>query len=177
MTHAVTIEASPVHIWPWLVQIGQGRAGLYSYDRLENLFGCRLHSAERVVSELQHIDLGDEVRLVPEDYRVPLRFEVSIVEPERTLVLKAPGTPERAFAEGLPYCSWAFVLEELDDGSTRLISRWRSDFKPTFVGELSNKWGLEPVHFVMERKMLLGIKARAERTAAPLSVAWDGTAA
>ena len=177
MTHAVTIGASPVHVWPWLTQIGQGRAGLYSYDKLENLFGCRLHSAERVVHDLQHIGVGDEVRLVPADYRAPLRFEVATVESERTLVLKAPGTREQAFEQGFPYCSWAFVLKEAEGGATRLLSRWRSDFEPGLVAELRDKWGLEVVHFLMERKMLLGIKARAERTTAPESVAVEGTAA
>ncbi len=176
-THAITIDASTVHVWPWLLQMGQGRGGLYSYDRLENVFGCRLHSAERVLPELQHLAVGDTVRLVPEDYKVPLRFEVAQVDPPRTLVLKAPGSREEAFWNGLAYCSWAFVLDELDDGRTRLLARWRSDFDPTLPGLLRNKWGIEPVHFLMERKMLLGIKARAERTAAPELVPIEGTAA
>jgi hypothetical protein len=176
-THAVTIDTSPVHVWPWLLQMGQGRGGLYSYDRLENWFGCRLHSAERVLPDLQHLAAGDTVRLVPQDYRVPLQFEVALVDPPRALVLKAPGTLVDAFTRGLSYCSWAFVLEELDGGRTRLIARWRSDFDPTVGGLIWNKWGIEPVHFLMERKMLLGIKARAERTAAPEEVPVEGTAA
>ena len=72
----------------------------------------------------------------------------------------------------------AFVLREREDGTTRLLARSRSDFTPTFSGYLWNKYGLEPVHFLMERKMLLGIKQRAERTVPrPHLVGMEGTAA
>jgi hypothetical protein len=162
-THAVTINAPAAGVWPWLVQLGQGRGGLYSYDRVENLFGCDLHSADRIVPELQRLEVGDTVRLVPEDHPAPLWLRVAAIEPERWLVLAAPGDRTEALRAGLPWPSWAFVLEPDGPDATRLIVRWRSDFRPSPAGWLANKYALEPVHFVMERKMLLGIKQRAER--------------
>jgi hypothetical protein len=158
----VTIQAPPERVWPWLVQLGQGRGGLYSYDRLENLFGLDMHSADRIVPELQHLQVGDEIRLVPEDIQAPLILKVAAIEPERWLVMTAPGDRDTALAAGMPWPSWTFVLDPVGQGATRLLVRWRSDFRPTLAGWLVNKYALEPVHFVMERKMLLGIKRRAE---------------
>lgn len=165
-THAITIEATPGAIWPWLVQMGQGRAGLYSYDRVERAFGCEIENADRIVPELQTLAVGDEIRLVPEDFDVPLRFVVEVLEPDRALVLRSPGTREQALEAGLPFGSWAFILEPIDPLATRLIVRFRSDFQPTPAGLIVNGYGLEPVHFLMERKMLLGIRERAERAVA-----------
>jgi hypothetical protein len=177
-THAVTIDATPAEVWPWIAQMGQGRGGLYSYTWLENLFRCRMHNADDIVPELLTIQPGDEIRLVPEDHVADLRYEVVRAEPEGVLVLKGPGEPVAVLESGFPYCSWAFVLREREDGTTRLLARSRSDFSPTFYGYLWNKYGLEPVHFLMERKMLLGIKQRAERTVPrPHLVLMEGTAA
>ncbi|HSL68043.1 MAG TPA: hypothetical protein VK977_07780 [Actinomycetota bacterium] len=164
-TRAVTIQARPGDVWPWLVQLGQGRGGLYSYDWLENLFGCDIHSVERVVPELQRLQVGDEIRLVRQGYPVDLRFQVSRIEPMQSLVLSAPASREESLGSGLPFPTWTFVLEPMSRGRTRLLSRWRSDFAPTPAGYLWNKYGIEPVNFVMERKMLKGIKERAERSA------------
>ena len=83
-TRAISIDAPPARVWRWLVQIGQGRGGLYSYDALENLIGCRIDSAERIVPELQHLAVGDLVRLGPERYPA---FRVVELEPARSLVL------------------------------------------------------------------------------------------
>jgi hypothetical protein len=93
---------------------------------------------------------------------VDLSFEVAVAEPYQALVLKAPGTPEEALAMGFAYPSWAFIIGRLGAGRVKLIARWRSDFAPTPSGYLWWKYGIEPVHFVMERKMLKGIKERAE---------------
>jgi hypothetical protein len=84
----------------------------------------------------------------------------------QTLVLGPHGDRNEALEQGLPWPTWAFVLRDLGEGTTRLIVRMRSEFKPTLVGLLANKYGLEPVHLLMERKMLLGIKHRAEPTPA-----------
>ena len=65
-TRAITVRASAEHVWPWLVQLGQGRGGFYSYDFLENLVGCDIHSADRIVPEWQEAVVGDEVKLHPE---------------------------------------------------------------------------------------------------------------
>ncbi len=163
VTRAVAINAPPSAIWPWLVQMGQERGGLYSYDWLENLLGCDLHSADRIVPEWQRLALGDEVWLVRRDFVAPLRYVVARIEPERALVLRTPGDPAENMAQGFPDGSWAFVLKPTGPATTRLSVRSRSDYRPDMAGLLFNGPGLEPFHFIMERKMLLGIKARAER--------------
>ncbi|MHB8792824.1 MAG: hypothetical protein ACYC6O_05745 [Thermoleophilia bacterium] len=160
--HAVTIHAPAALVWPWLVQMGQGRGGLYSYDWLENLLGFGIHSADRIIPEFQHLEPGDSIRLVREGYPADLRYEVVLVERERALVLRTPGSPAENFAKNLPYGTWTFFLRRLDEETTRLIARTRSDFRPSLSGYLWNKYGLEPAHSIMERRMLLGIKARAE---------------
>lgn len=165
-THAVTIKAPPSEVWPWLVQLGQGRGGLYSYDWLENLVGLGFRSADRIIPDLQHLAVGDQVWLAPRDSAMPLWYQVLDLQPPQTLLLGPHGNRDEALAQGLPWPTWAFVLRDVDAGRTRLIVRMRSDFKPTLLGLLANKYGLEPVHFAMERKMLLGIKERAERAAA-----------
>lgn len=160
--HAVTIHAPAALVWPWLVQMGQGRGGLYSYDWLENLLGFDIHSADRIIPEFQHLEPGDSIRLVREGYPADLRYEVVLVERERALVLRTPGSPAENFARNLPYGTWAFFLRKINEKTTRLIARTRSDFRPSLSGYIWNKYGLEPAHSIMERRMLLGIKARAE---------------
>lgn len=170
-TRAITIRASPEAVWPWLVQLGQGRGGFYSYDALENLIGCDIHSADRIVPELQELKVGDLIRLVPESYVVfgkkvenGPRYWVESLEPNRALVLRAPpeSTPnrpgDRSFAS-----SWAFVLQPIDAKTTRLLVRSRAYAEP---GWLAPVIGVEPIHFLMEERMLRGIRDRAEATAA-----------
>jgi hypothetical protein len=164
-THAVTIDAPVERVWPWLVQIGQGRAGLYSYDWLENLLGLDVHSADRIVPEHQDLSAGDVIRLVPEDTEPPLRFVVARVDAPYLLVLGPGSRREEALASNLPYPCWTFRLGPVPGRRTRLVVRFQSDFKPTPLGWLMNKYALEPLHFMMERKMLLGIKERAEGAA------------
>ncbi|MGZ4154085.1 MAG: hypothetical protein ACXVQ0_06370 [Actinomycetota bacterium] len=163
-TRAIDIEADPEDVWPWLAQFGQGRGGLYSYQRIENLLGCRIENADRVIPEMQDVRAGDEVRLVPPDYRTDLSFEVAVAEPNRALVLRGKGTREEAFAQGMAFPSWAFVIEPVAAGHVRLLARWRSDYEPK-PGPFLTWRSVEPVHFVMERRMLKGIKRRAERLA------------
>lgn len=146
-TWAITVGAPAAEVWPWLVQMGQRRGGFYSYDWLENLIGCHMLSADRIVSEWQDLQVGDSVWLHPKVPPLP----VTILEPGRALVLGR---------------SWAFVLKETDEETTRLIVRARGLFSPDFdrLGNLII-WRVpyEPAHFIMERKMLLGIKQRTER--------------
>ncbi len=164
-THAVTIDAPIENVWPWLVQMGQGRGGLYSYDRLENLVGLGIHSLDRIDPTLQQLAVGDVIRLVPESVEPPLQFVVSRIEAPHLLVLGPPASREETLAAALPYPTWTFRLSEVDEGTTRMVVRFRSDFKPGAASSLMNKYALEPVHFLMERKMLLGIKERAEHAA------------
>jgi hypothetical protein len=162
-TMAITMRATPERVWPWLVQMGQGRGGLYSYDWLENLVGLDMHSADSIVPALQNLRPGDRVRMVPEGTEPDLSFVVTVVEPPHLLVLGPTGSREDALQAGLPYPCWTFRLQARDEDTTRLVVRFQSDFEPTWLGRLMNKYALLPVHFVMERKMLLGIKERAER--------------
>ncbi|MEY2424308.1 MAG: hypothetical protein QOI95_4375 [Acidimicrobiaceae bacterium] len=157
-TRAVTINASPHDVWPWLAQMGQGRGGLYSYDLLENLIGCDIHSADQLVEEWQHVTVGDPFRLHPD-----IALDVVVVEPDHALVVRG-GVPMGDVAP--PYDStWAFVLNELADGNTRLVTRERYAFTQRWASAI-----VEPVlavSFVMTRKMLHGIRARAERHPGP----------
>lgn len=153
-TRAVTIHAPARSVWSWLVQLGQGRGGFYSYESLENLAGCDIHDARTIIPSLQQIAVGDRIRLGPAGYPF---FTVAAVEPRRSLVLQA--------GDGKARTAWSFVLDTLDSGDTRLIVRDRTDFPPTLGQLLVWRVLTDPIHFVMERKMLLGIKARAERGA------------
>ncbi len=166
-TRAITIEAAVEQVWPWLAQMGQDRGGLYSYDWLENLAGCRIHNADWIVPEWQQLDQGDQVRLAPPDLGGGIALEVDTIDPPFALVLRSPGDRAAALAEGMPWASWAFVLVPLTPHRCRLAVRWRADYTPTVTGVLVNQLLVEPVHFLMERKMLLGIKERAERPAVP----------
>jgi hypothetical protein len=163
-THAVTICAPVERVWPWLVQIGQGRGGMYSYDWVENLVGLDMHSADRIVPELQALGVGDVVRMVPEGTEPDLTFSVLRVEPPHLLVLGSAGGREEVVESGMPYPCWTFRLRPTEDGATRLVVRFQSDFEPSPIGLVMNKYALAPIHFLMERKMLLGIKERAERS-------------
>jgi len=155
-TRAITIDAPPERVWPWIAQIGQGRGGFYSYTSLENLAGCQIVNADRIHPEWQDVKPGDLVRLHPKAPPIP----VVVVQPGHALVI---GGKAGTDAPGFPSVTWAFVLEPVGAGQTRLLIRWRSSFPPTVGQYLSNKYALEPIHFIMERRMMLGIKERAEQ--------------
>ena len=162
-THAVTIHASRDQVWPWLVQIGQGRGGFYSYDWLEDAMGLGIHSADRVHPEFQQLKVGDSVPLAPNGFGVP----VAILEPGRALVLHGDTRTDPSAIPGMRpgdyfHVSWGWFLEAPDDTTTRLIERWRADWNPGLQSELFMRAFLEPGAFVMERKMLLGVKERVE---------------
>lgn len=162
-THAVTIRAAPQDIWPWLVQIGQGRGGFYSYDFIENAMGLNIHSANQILPEFQNLKAGDTIPLAPDGSGIP----VVSVEPNRALVLGGTmdENSEGAFKTSpgeFFSASWAFVLEPVAADVTRLIERFQLDYSPSPAATLFYRVFLEPGSFIMERKMLLGIKARAE---------------
>jgi hypothetical protein len=112
-TRAVTVEASADDVWPWIAQIGQGRGGFYSYDRLENLFGCDIHSADEIVPAWQSPAVGDALHLHPE---VSLR--IAELEAGEALVLRGRIPMGRVAP---PYdCTWAFVVRERTDDRSPL---------------------------------------------------------
>lgn len=147
-TRAITIDAPRSAVWPWIAQMGPApRGGAYTYDWIENLFGLNMHSADRVLPEFQHPAPGEMIGLGTNAMRIER------AEPERVFATRSANSN----------WVWTFVLQERD-GHTRLISRnrfrlptltWRIGMAPMIPGSL-----------VMERKMLRGIKARAERLAA-----------
>ena len=148
-TRAVWIDAPAGEIWPWLVQMGPGRGGAYTYDWIENLFGLGMHSADRILPQFQDLKVGDAQRL---GKRGPV-LRVSVLEPERALVMRSDDGN----------WIWAFILVREGTG-TRLISRNRIAVPgaPPAVRAL-NTYLMEPGSLIMERRMLLGIKQRAER--------------
>lgn len=145
--HAITIRARPADIWPWLVQMGCRRAGWYSYDGLDN-GGVR--SAERIVPQFQQVQVGDIFPMTP---KAKDRFVVRMVEPERALVL----------GDDAGSMSWAFVLEPVDETSTRLITRSQGAIDRLALG-LMLKVIWHPLDFGMQRRQLLNLKRLVEAT-------------
>ena len=150
-TRAITIEAPPRDVWPWLVQMGSGRGGAYTYDWIENLFGLGMRSADAVHPEWQGLAVGD---VIPGKATLP-GMRVELLEPERVLVTRSE---DHTWV-------WAFVLDD-HGGATRLLSRNRIAMPDASLGDRLGMAVMEPGSLVMERKMLLGIKERAERLAA-----------
>jgi pimeloyl-ACP methyl ester carboxylesterase len=153
LTHGVTIRGAPRDVWPWLVQMGAGsRGGWYSYDWLDNR---RQPSATRIISDLQHPDAGTIFPSLP---GVTEGFTVLAIEPERMLMLGwlAPN--------GTPDVTWTFVLNEVTPGVTRLLVRARGGPGYRFhrLPLLLTRFVVRVVHFIMQRKQLLGIARRVE---------------
>ena len=155
LTHGVTIRRAPYDVWPWLVQMGAGtRAGWYSYDWLDN---GRRPSATRIVPELQHPAVGSVFPALP---GVKDGFTLLAFEPERVLILGWPAP------DGTTEVTWTFVLEETSPGVTRLLVRARGGPGYRFHGLplFLTRVAVRVVHFIMQRKQLLGIARRAEVT-------------
>ena len=149
-TRAITIAAPPSAVFPWLVQMGVGRGGAYTYDWIENLLGLDMHSADRIVPELQHLEVGDVLPMQGEG----TGMRVEILEPNQVFALRSE--------DGR--WVWAFILVG-DDKGTRLISRNRISLDGASLGLKLGMVVMEPGSLVMEHKMLLGIKQRAEALA------------
>jgi hypothetical protein len=147
-TRAITIGVPAHHVWPWLAQLGYGRAGWYSYDWLDN---DGQPSARRIHAEWQQLRPGDRILMMPGS-----GFDVAEVEDGHYFTARAPDQT----------VSWCLAVEPVDQRSCRLISRWRARWHVT---PASAAWIAlsEPGAFIMERRMLLGIKARAEQATRP----------
>lgn len=163
-TRAVTVDAPPTAVWSWLVQVGQGRGGLFSYDGLENLAGCRIRTVRRLVPELQHLAVGDLVRLGPPGY--PCFRVVDLAAPTALVLVGAdPAPPHAAATAASPggTSTWQWLLVPADGGRrTRLLVRQRLTFPP---GQRALWRFVEPVAYVMERRMLRTLARLAEGTA------------
>jgi hypothetical protein len=149
-TRAITIDAPPSAVWPWLVQMGSSRGGAYTYDWIENLLGLDMHSAHEILPEFQDLAVGD---VEPLGNNGPA-LRVEVLETERAMVLRS--------VDG--NWVWAFGLYPEDD-RTRLVSRNRLTAPSGHRGARVMNALLEPGSLIMERKMLIGIRDRAERRA------------
>ncbi len=159
-TRAVTIAAPPAEVWPWLVQMGTGRAGFYSLDRLDNR---GQPSATRIVPEWQDLKVGDVMPAGPEGEG----FTVVRLEPPRLLVVHDPSPDTPRLVRGAAMV-WALALEECPEG-TRLLSRIRLHVGRTAISQLY-ALAFEPIDFVMMRVMRANIRSRAEQAARPVPV-------
>jgi hypothetical protein len=148
-TMAVTVDALPEDVWPWLVQIGYQRGGLYSYDWLDRLFGyLDRPSATRILAEFQDLAVGDHIPL-----GIGPSWPVAVVEPRRALVL------DMRNMGGIDWV-WQFGLYAVDEKRTQLVSRSRVRTRSVWARLLT--YAIEPAGFIMTRRMLLGVKERAE---------------
>jgi hypothetical protein len=150
-TRAITIDAPPSAVWPWLVQMGSGRGGAYTYDWIENLFGLDMHSADAILPEFQHLAVGDVLPMGPNGPGM----RVEICEADSTLAFRS--------ADG----RWVWIFAIYPQwGGTRLVSRNRISAPDDSVARrIVNRVVMEPGSLIMERKMLIGIRDRAESTA------------
>ena len=152
-TRAIDIDAPPAAVWPWIAQMGpEPRGGAYTYDWIENLLGLNMHSTDQVLTEFQHPQPGDVIGYGTN------RMRLELVDPNRVLAWRSQNGD----------WVWSFVLRERS-GRTTLISRNR--FRLPTVAARLGMLPMEPASLVMERKMLLGIKERAERLALGRSLA------
>lgn len=162
-TFAITIDAPPSAVWPWLVQMGTDRGGFYSWDSLDNGGNP---SADRIHPEWQDLAEGGRIWTVPER----AWFDVPLIEPERTLVLRASlklasgtpfdpsGPPPPAYVDGV----WSFHLRPQDGNKTRLIVRATGIGRPRALTEVGNFVFWDPAHWFMQTKQLEELKRRAE---------------
>ena len=152
-TRAVTIDAPIADVWPWLAQIGEDRAGFYSYSWLERAVGADIHNANTVHPDWQHLRVGDTVWLARR-YGDSARQVVAAIEPNSHLVLMSPDDFERVQRGSKATGAWGFYLRE-QGGWTRLLVRGS--------GRAVGHAAFDIPHFVMEQKMMTGIRRRAQQ--------------
>jgi proline iminopeptidase len=162
-TMAVTIDAPPRQVWPWLVQMGHGRAGWYSWDRLDN-FGA--HSADRIHPEWQDVSVGDRLQSTPDGSHW---FDVAALDPERFLALRvAFDVRGRQIASGglrppgYHESVWCFLLKELPGGRTRLVVTVYASGRERGVQALARLAFWEPAHWIMQRRQFTNLRRRAD---------------
>jgi hypothetical protein len=162
-TRATTVDAPPAAVWPWLVQMGQDRAGFYSHDWLERLFGAEIRNADELRPEWQRLAVGDTIWPYPERKLAALAarspdaggWTVARLEPARGLVVRSKAGR----------WTWALILEPLPGGRTRLLARTRFARPAGVVPRVLDALVGQPAHLVMESGVLRGVKRRAERAA------------
>lgn len=156
-TMAITIDAPADAIWPWLVQLGQEQGGFYSYEWAENVVGLDIHNADCIVPEWQDLAVGDRIRLGGGDQSAYATLEIAAFDPGESLVLRTPEDPT--------WWVWSFVLDPVDETTTRLLVRSRIRLPENPVVRVASLAALDPVSSLMTSGMLQGIRSRAERLA------------
>jgi hypothetical protein len=160
-TRAITIAAPVDRVWPWVAQLGQDRGGFYSFDLLENIVGCEMPTDDRLRPDRQSWRIGDKLWMYPSTKAGGIGFAtLRVYHPGRALGFgtHAVGTPPTAPEDG----SWSFILDPVDASTTRLIVRGRGAGGRSLSGLAFDRAIFEPVHFAMERRMMIGIKDVAE---------------
>jgi hypothetical protein len=158
-TNAITIEAPPESVWPWVVQMGQRRAGFYTFTWIENLLGAHIHNLDRIEPSWQHLGPGDRIWLTPEKYlgRLPGQYwTVRSVDAGHALVL-SQSPPENPHPG-----TWSLLLEPAGPGRTRLLSRHTQDPPGRHLGRRVNRLFWTVGASFMEYGVLQGIKRRSE---------------
>jgi hypothetical protein len=165
--HAITINAAPTDVWTWIVQLGQNKGGFYSYELLENIVGSKIHNAYNIIPEFQTTMVGDKVMMTPK----AAPYIVAAMESGQAFVLrlrvnlKTQETIDsnQPLPDKYQDSSWLLFLEETAEGTTRLISRSRNDWNQSKTNTFFyGMFGV--ISQSMDRKMLKGIKKRAEMT-------------
>ncbi|MBT8294315.1 MAG: hypothetical protein KJN70_13655 [Eudoraea sp.] len=163
--HAIEINAPASCVWPWIAQIGQGRGGFYSYEALENIFGLQIYNSDKILPEFQQPKIGDLIPFGPKDaYPVVICEHGKALAIENWYDLNKNSVYNQALESPMNYLhlSWLWMVEPLDEHSSRFISRNRVDYSPSLKNSLLFGFLGEPVVFAMDRKMCYGIKRRAE---------------
>jgi hypothetical protein len=150
-TRAVTIKAPAQAIWPWLVQMGQDRAGFYTHNWVERVLQSGIPDTSVIRPEWQHLEVGDLMRTNRDIGGKPMGWPVAAIEPGRALVVTS---------KSMPAGSYAFVIEATGAGTSRLIVRDRARWK-------WSEWPFaalvyEPLHAYMETGLISGVRRRAE---------------
>ena len=154
--HAISVTAPRSAVWPWLVQLGQGRGGFYSYDGLENLVGCQIDNVMEIRPELQQLRVGETVVLHGRSGFGP---QVVLLEADRALVLGGPPNQKGSRA------TWGFYLLDRPGAEPRLLERGRGVAGQGLAEQLGfGPYLMDPIGFVMSKKMLRTVKRLAETT-------------
>jgi hypothetical protein len=154
-TRAVTVDAPPERVWPWIVQLGYRRAGFYTYDLIDN---ASQRSAERILEEYQHPAVGDLMPMFKELHGLAIAYTVTAFETDKWMVWVHRPNPSEE-----PDSTWTWRLTPLPGGGTRLVTRMKQDYRwETPRLAIFNFVLMEMGDFAMERRMLKGIKRRAE---------------